>query len=328
MHKVFASVACVAALAAPALALAQGAGNYPNKPIIVVVPVGPGGATDVETRVWTTKMTESLGQQFVLEYKAGAGTTLGLGYVAKAKPDGYTLGVNTINMALAPLRNPDLGWDPVKSFEHISVLDKRANALAVHASLPIRNIKEYIAYARAHPGELNMAASGEGSVDHIAGVWLMSATNTKLNFIHYKNSNAAYTDLMVGRVQMVSIAYSQEGGYPQLVKSGKMRNIGTASLQRSPMAPDVPTLNEQGVADYEIPSFLGLLAPPKTPVAIVNKLHDEVVKASKTPEVKQRLGEAAIIVAGTPAEFRQLLTTLTGRFSQLAKEYNIEMKEE
>ena len=313
----------VAALIAPALVHAQA---YPTRPITVVLPVASGVAHDVEVRAWTDLLSASLGQTIVREYKPGTGTIPASVAVANAKPDGYTLGTSTINLALIPLRYGDAPIDPVKSFEHISVLNKRLTALLVTTQLPISNIKEYIAYARTRPGELNFSAAGEGSIDHITGTWLMAATNTKLTFIHYKSGGAQQADTLAGRVHITPVAVSEGGTYGALIGSGKLRNIGTAALQRSPLAPDVPTLHEQGITDFEVPSFVGLHAPAKTPAAIVSKLHAEVVKVSKNPELQKRIGAGTVITATTGAEYRQLLQGFTERYRKLAQEYNINMK--
>ena len=326
MRIILGTACCMAALSIPVSTFGQGVANYPTKPITVILPTEPGVTIDGETRAWTDLMAENIGQKFVRDYKPGASTYLGLAYVAKAKPDGYILGMGTINLPLAPLRYDDPPFDSINSFEQISMLSKRLSAILVSTQFPISNIKEYIAYARANPGVLNWAASGEGSIDHIVGAWLMSATNTKVNFIHYKDSKSSQVDLLAGRVHMVSNSINTEGTYTIFMKSGKLRNIGTAALQRSPLEPDVPTLVEQGIPDFEAPSFLDFLAPAKTPAAVIAKLRAEVVRVSKLPELQQRIGRGTVILASTPAEARQMLQGYTDRFRKVAQENNINMK--
>ena len=306
----------------PALVHAQG--SYPSRPITLVMPVAPGSSSEGETRAWTDRLSEGLGQPMVIEFKPGGGTVIALSHVAQARPDGYTLGTNNINMALIPLKfdNPPVD---IKNFEYVSLLNKRVNYLIVGGQVPVNNLKEFVAYAKANPGALNFAANGEGSVDHIMGLWLMSATGIKGTFIHYKAASTQTADLLAGRSHVV--LGSLVGSYTPLLKSGKLRAIGTAALSRGPQAPDLPTLQEQGIPEYEAPGFVGLIAPPKTPAAIINRLNAEISKAAKSPELQKRLGSAVLIVGSSPAEFRQAMEKFTSRFGSLAKEFNINMKE-
>jgi tripartite-type tricarboxylate transporter receptor subunit TctC len=326
-NKAFIRIAagCLAAFIMPAGALAQGSDNYPSKAVTIIVPVAPGAATENEGRIWALKLSEGLGQQFVMDFKPGAATTLGMGYLARQKPDGYTLGYVNSSLPLAPLLYRDLQFDTVKSFEQISLLGKRGALLAVSNHLPIRNVQEYIAYARANPEKIDFATSGNGGIQHLVGLWFTSATNTRVNFIHYKAAAAAYPDFLAGRVQMMPLTYS--GGFPSMVKTGKVRSIGTANLQRSPMAPDMPTMAEQGVPDYEYPSWLGIVAPAKTPAAIINKLHGEIVRIGKLPDVRQKLGEDAFIMASTPEQFRRQILGETERWRKLVQDNNIKFDE-
>jgi tripartite-type tricarboxylate transporter receptor subunit TctC len=325
MRTRLAAAGCVAALGSPVAALAQGTDIYPSKAVTIIVPVAPGAATENEGRIWAAKISETLGQQFVMDFKPGAATTLGLGYVARQKPDGYTLAYANSSLPLVPLQFRDLQFDSIKSFEQVSLLSKRGALIAVVNSLPIKNVQEYVAYAKAHPGEINFATSGNGGIQHMVGLWFVSATNTKVTFIHYKAAAAAYPDFLAGRVQMMPLTYS--GGFPSMVKTGKVRSIGTANLQRSPMAPDMPTLTEQGVTDYEYPSWLGIIAPAKTPAAIVSKLQGEFAKMARLPEMQQKLGEDTLLVASTPEQFRRLITTETDRWRKLVQENNIKFDE-
>ena len=307
------------------IAMAQGIDNYPSRAVTIIVPVAPGAATENEGRIWANKLSDLLGQQFVLDFKPGAATTLGSAYVARQKPDGYTLAFANSSLPLASLQFRDLSFDPVKSFEQISLLGKRGALLAVSNHLPIRNAQEYVAYARANPGAINFATSGNGGIQHMVGLWFVSATNTKVTFIHYKAAAAAFPDFLAGRVQMMPLTYS--GGYAPMVKPGKVRSIGTANLQRSPLAPDMPTLVEQGVADFEYPSWLGIMAPAKTPAAIINRLQGELAKIGKLPETQQKLGEDAIIVASTPEQFRRAIADETERWRKLIQENNIKFED-
>ncbi len=327
MRKTLTLAGCIIALIAPVLTFAQGAGNWPARPITVIMPNSPGVAADIETRAFTDRLAESLGQPFVLDYKPGAGTMVSLTNIARARPDGQTLGMANINLPVVPLKFPDAPFDYVKSFEYVSLVTRRINGIFVTTQLPIHNIKEYIAYAKANPGKLNFTANGEGSTDHIAGLWLMSATGTQVTFIHYKDSKNAQLDLMAGRSHMAAITYSEGGSAMILMKEGKMRAIATAAAQRSPLAPDVPTMAEQGIKDFDAPSFLGMLAPAGTPAAIVNRLQREIARIASLPETQKAVGMGTVLVASTPAEFRQTVQSLSERYRKLLKDNNIDGKE-
>ena len=319
-----------AALMVPALAQAQAAkaAAWPQRPVTVIMPVSPGVAADIEARAYTDKLGEVLGQPFVRDYKPGAGTMLSLNAIARANPDGYTLGMANINLAFVPLKFADAPFDYIKSFEYVSLVARRINGLFVSTALPITNMKEYIAYAKAHPGEMNFTANGEGSTDHITGSWISNATGTKVTFIHYKDSKAQQVDLMAGRTHLISVTYSEGGSANALIKAGKMRPIGTIATQRSPLAPDVPTMAEQGIKDVDAPSFLGMLAPAKTAASIVNRLHDEIVKIAKLPETQKAVGAGTVLSATTGAEFRTYVQNLTEKYRKVVKDNNINMKEE
>ncbi len=298
--------------------------NYPARPVTIIVPLAPGAATDAEGRVWTNKLSESLGQQFVMDFKPGGSMTLGLSYVVRQKPDGYTLTFVSSTYTLLPVLFKELPFDTAKNLEPVSLLSKRGAILVVSNNLPVHTVQEYIAYARANPAKINFATSGNSSVQYMMGLWLASATDTKVTYVHYKASSAAYPDLIAGRVQMLPTTFS--GGYP-IVRTGKARAIGVANLQRSKLMPDLPTVVEQGIPDYEYPSWIGLMAPERTPVAIINKLHAEAVKIAKLPDVQQKLGEDTTLVANTPEQFRRLIASETERWRKLVVDNNIKFEE-
>ena len=314
---------CATALIAPSLAQAQA---WPAKPVTIIMPVSPGVAADIEMRAFTDKLAEDLGQNFVRDYKPGAGTMLSLTSIAKAKPDGYTLGGANINLALVPLKYPDAPFDYLKSFDYVSLLTKRLNAILVSTQYPIHNIKEYVAYAKAHPGELNFTDSGEGSTDHITGSWLANLTGTQVTFIHYKDSKNQQVDLMAGRVHMASITLSEGGSAMVLMKANKMRAIAVAASQRSPLAPDVPTAAEQGLKDFDAPSFLGMIAPAGTPAAVTTKLQSEFARIAKLPETQKAVGAGTVLVGAPGAELRKTVQTLTERYRKVVADNKINMK--
>jgi len=299
---------------------------YPSRPVAIIVPVAPGAATETEGRVWAAKLSEHLGQQFVMDFKPGGSGTLALTYLSRQKPDGYTLGYVTSSYPILPLLFKNLPFDLIKGLDQVSLLSKRGGLLVVTNSLPVNNLKEYIAYARANPGKINFASSGVGTILHLMGLWLTSATNTQVTYVQYKAAGAAYPDLMAGRVHMMPVTFS--GGYPSMVKPGKVRAIGTANLQRSAALPDMPTIAEQGVPDYEYPSWLGLLAPPKIPAAVTARLSTEIARIAKQPEIQQRLGADSIIMGSSPDQFRRVVQTETDRWTKLVKENNIQFEDQ
>jgi len=307
-------------MALPCAAFAQGAGDYPNKPVTMVIPFSPGAATDIEGRIYAGKLNEAWGQPFVLDFKPGANMTIGMNAVVRQKPDGYTLLYVSASYALLPLQVRDLPYDPIKNFEQVSLLSKRSAIIAVAPTLPVKNVQEFIAYAKARPGEVNFATAGIGSIQHLTGLWLASAIDAKFTFIHFKAAGSGYPDLMAGRVHATPMTF--QTSLP-LVKSGKIKAIGVASLQRNALLSDVPTFIEQGVPEFEYASWLGLLAPEKTPAVIVNKLQQELAKIIKLPDVASKLGAETALYATTPAEFRRYAQNETARWVKLVRENNI-----
>ena len=316
---------CAALL--PSLAWAQtSADAYPSKPVALIIPVSPGGGTDAEGRLYAQKLTESMGKQFVLDYKPGAGTTIGANYVAKATPDGHTLLIVSAGFVIAPSFYKTLPYDPEKDIAPISLLTTRPVMLVVHPGLPIKTPAEYIAYTRANPGTLNFGTTGIGGSLHLAGLWLDSVTNGNVTFVHYKGTGAMLTDLIAGRVQVatqtIPVAMSH-------AKAGKLRIVGNASAQRSPVFPDVPTFAEQGAAGYDYSSWLGIAATGGTPTAIINKLRAEMVKAGHSPDVHKRMtDDGATMVLSTPAEFGAVIKTEISRWRRLLQQAGIKPTEE
>ena len=322
MPNILKTMSCLTALLFSGASWAQA--EYPSRAVTIIVPVAPGAATETEGRVWAAKLSEAMGQQFVMDFKPGGSGTLALTFLSRQKPDGYTLGYVTSSYPILPLLFKDLPFDLIKGLEQISQLSKRGGLLVVSNKLPVKNILEYIAYAKANPGKINFATSGNGTILHLMGLWLTSATDTRVTYVHYKAAAAAYPDLMAGRVDMMPVTFS--GGYPSMVKPGKVRAIGTATLQRSAAIPDMPTIAEQGVPDYEYPSWLGLLAPIKTPAAVIKRLNSEIAKIAKLPEVQQKLGDDTVLIGSSPDGFRRVVQIENGRWEKLVKDNNISLE--
>lgn len=317
---------CATFLALPPITVtAQDAERWPLRPVTIVTATATGGSADIEARMYTKKLAENTGQTFVVDARAGAGGRLGPSVVAKAAPDGSTLLAVTSSFTLAPALFKTLPYDTVKDFAPVTLLSKRTTLLITNTALPVKNVAEYIAYARANPGKVNFATSGLGNITHLAGAWMHGATNTKVTFVHYKGT-AYMTDLLSGRVDigMVSLL----AGLPQ-IKSGKMNAIGLTSLERSPLMPDLLTVAEYGIPEFEYPSWFGIAAPARTPAALVNRINAEFVRVVKAPDISQKLikEEGSVIIGNTPEQFRQYISAELLRWPRLVREIGLELED-
>ena len=316
---------CLLAVVA-ASALAQGsAADYPSRPVTLIVPYAPGGGSDVDSRMITSKLTENLKQQFLIDFKPGGGTTIGMTAATRSAPDGHTLFAISATFPMAQMLYKDLGYDPLKAFTPLSLMTKRSTMLVVSPSLPVKNMKEYIAYAKANPDKVNFASIGAGGMQHLTGVWMGVLTGTDITFIHYKGTGTFTTDLISGRVQVSLVNFP--AGLP-LVKSGKLRVIGITTQERSPLLPDVPTVAEQGVPGFEYQSWLGIVTAAGTPAPIVNKLGAELGKVARSPDVVEKVTAAGgVSVGNTPEEFRQYINTNAERWKKLVQDTGIKLEE-
>ena len=296
------------------------ASGYPNRIVTMIAPYAPGAATDTEGRLFANQLSKQLGQQYVVDFKPGAGTSIGQGIVARAAPDGYTLLLMSATFPLFPLVFKDLPFDPMKDLAPISLMSKRSALLLVHPSLPANNMKEFVAYAKANPDKVNFATAGPGGLQHLTGLWLASLANIKMTYIHYKGTGSLMPDMLAGRSHMTPTTFST--GMP-LVKSGKLKALGVASLERNKSVPDWPTVEEQGFKDFEYTTWLGVLAPAKTPPAIINKLSSELNKVTKAPEVVKTLGDSTTLIGSTPEAFRKHIMSEHERWKKLVAENNI-----
>lgn len=309
----------LSALFAVAASNAAAQSDFPSKPIKFIVPTPPGGPTDTTARIIANEMQRTLGQPVVLENKPGGGNNIGADFVAKSAPDGYTMLMgNVASHAINQSLYKKLPFDPIKDFEPVSQVVQYPLLFVVHPSVPAKNVQEFIAYAKANPGKLNRASSGNGTSMHLAGEIFRSMTDLDLPHIPYKGSGPALTDLMGGQVQLMfdSIATS----LPH-VKSGKLRALGVTGATRSPVAPDVPTIAEQGVPGYSATGWLGVLVPAHTPPEIVAKLHNAVVSALKVPSVAATFSSLGMeIVGSTPKEFAAFIQAETIKWGRAVRE--------
>ncbi len=292
--------------------------DYPSRPIRIVVPFSPGGAVDGPARVVAQELGKRLKQQVIIDNRPGAGATIGSDMVAKASADGYTLLLASQTNAISATLYPKLGFAPIDDFIGISLLGREPGVLVVHPSLPVRNVTELVAYAKARPGQLNYASSGNGSGQHLFMALFASMADVQLTHVPYRGSGQATTDLLAGTVPM---AMPGTAGMVAHIKAGKLRALATSGATRSPQLPEVPTLAESGLAGYGAYVWMGLLAPKGTPAAIVLRLHRELKIVMQATEVKTFFAEAGIEVVGsTPAEMDSFFRDERDRWARVIKD--------
>ena len=302
-------------------ALAQA---YPNKPIKLIVPFAPGGFTDVVARILGQKLSVSLGQPFVIENKAGAGSTIGTDFVAKAAPDGYTLVMVSTTHVISPSIYPKLPYDPIKSFTPVGKLVDSAYVLLVNPKVPANNVAEFIALAKASPDKIHYASSGNGSAQHLMGGMFAAMTGVKMKHVPYKGSGGAANDLVAGVVE------SSFAGVPNAmaqVPAGRLKALAVTTSKRIPQLPDVPTLQEAGVPGYNASIWLGLLAPAGTPRDVVMKLNAEIAKVLSAADTKKELYAAGVEAdISSPEALNTLMVQELDRWGKVIKDAGITMQ--
>jgi tripartite-type tricarboxylate transporter receptor subunit TctC len=275
--------------------------TYPAKTIRMVVPFAAGGNTDIIARIVAPEMGKQFGQQIVIDNRGGGGSVIGTEIVAKSLPDGYTLLMVSAAHVINPAMIKKLPYDSIRDFTPISVVADVPTAFVVHPALPVKNVKEFVALARAKPGELNYSTAGRGTVGHLAAELLSSTAKIKMVHVPYKGSGPSVIDLMAGQVQL------QMSSMPAVInyaKAGKLRMIAQTGKTRSPAVTDIPTMEEAGLKDFVVSSGFGLIAPANTPRAIVDRVHNVLVKTLAEPSVKNNLsGQGADPVGNKPEEY-------------------------
>ncbi len=308
----------LAALSAFAL-LAGGAAAqpYPSRPVRVIVPFAPGGATDIIARLVAQKLADRLGQSVVVENKPGAGTTIGNAEVAKAKPDGYTLLFAPTPFVISQVVYPTLPYDPQKDFAPVSLLAVSPFILVVNAAFPAKSTAELVAIAKAKPGTVTFASAGNGTVPHLAGELFKLRAGIDIVHVPYKGGGPAIVDLVSGQVPMM---FATPIEVSQHVQSGRLRVLGTTSLARLAAMPDVPTLSESGYPDFEVLSFFGVLAPAGTPPEIVNRVAADLAAVMEMSDVRERFAQqsAEARVLG-PAAFSAFLARERDKWADIVK---------
>jgi tripartite-type tricarboxylate transporter receptor subunit TctC len=270
--------------------------DFPSRPVTIVVPAAPGGGGDFAARLLADKLGKSMGKPFVVDNKAGASGNIAATYVARAPADGYTLllaysGTHVANPALFS----KLQWDPIKSFTPVAMIITAPQVIVVNNQVPAKTLPEFVSYVRAHPGRVNYASSGNGSLQHIGSELLAYRTQTQMVHVPYKGAGAALTDVLSGQVQLL---ITTPPAVVSHIRAGSLRALAIASKTRHPMLPDVPTTSEAGVKDVELDAWFAIYAPAGTPAPVVNRLVGEIEKAVNSPDFKRSAGDA-----GTYATF-------------------------
>jgi len=302
-----------------------GAQEYPTKPIRLVITYPPGGNTDLVGRALALKLGEFMGQQVVVDNRGGAGGVLGSMITAQSAPDGYTIMLGTsAGMVINPLLSRKLTYDPVRDFAPVSMVVIVPQLLVINPQLPVKNVRELIAFAKAKPGYLNAGSSGVGTPNHFGTELLKWLAGVDIVHVPYKGGAPALTDLLGGQIQM---AFSSVPAVLPHIKAGRLVALGVGSAKRSPALPNIPTIAEAGVPGYEYTTWYGIFAPAKTPRTLIARLNTEIVKAMETPDIKDRFtalgGDPD---PGTPEELRAYMANESAKWAKIIKAANVRIE--
>ncbi len=307
------------ALASPLAALADAA--YPDKPIKFVVPYPPGGGTDVVARIVQQRLQAALGQPIVIDNKGGAGGSLGTDIVAKAAPDGYTVLFTLSSHTINPAIFPKLPFDTLKDFESVGLVASLPQLLAANMAVPVRSVADVVAQAKAAPDKFSFASVGNGSPGHLAGELMVLRTGAPMAHIPYRGGGPAVTDVIGGQVPLLWVSIPAAAAQ---VKAGKLRALAVSTTRRSPAFPDVPTMQEAGVSDFEVDSWYAMLVPAKTPRSIIDRLNKALNTVLAEPAIRaQLIDQGADAVGGTPEALSKVIAAEVPKWIKLAKDANI-----
>jgi tripartite-type tricarboxylate transporter receptor subunit TctC len=321
-------IACsVAALFAPAVHAAQSdpAPGYPNKPIRFIVPFAPGAGTDTTARTIAQKLGEKWGHQVVVDNRTGAGGAIGVDFTAKAVPDGYTICLISASNSVNAATNPALPYNQERDLQGISQATSLFYVVYVHPSLPVKNIKDLIAHAKANPGKLNFGTSGNGTLQHFSGELFNHMAGVQIVHVPYKGTAAVIPAMLSGEVQ---VGYGSLIGTRPQMQAGKLRGLAITAAKRSPST-DLPTVAESGVPGYEVDQWYGVITSSKVPKNIVAKLNGAIVEAVKSPDVAQRLSaDGSVPVGSTPEQFDKHIRSEIAKWKKLVKEANLQLHQQ
>jgi tripartite-type tricarboxylate transporter receptor subunit TctC len=306
-------------IAATIIASSAYAQNYPTRAVRLIIPFSAGGAADVPGRLLVERLSPVLGQQVVIENRPGAGSTIGAEVAAKAPPDGYTLFMISNTHFVSAGLYKKLPFDPLNDFTPITQITSAPNVLMVHPSLPVKTVKELIALAKARPGEINYASSGNGSTQHLTGALFTRMAGINMTHIPYRGSGPVTADLLGGQVQ---VAFPGIAGMLPHIKSGRLRALGVTGAKRSPELPQVPTIAEAGVKGYEMVAWFGIAAPKSLPNEIRAKVHGDLLKVLKTPEMQASMRSVGQEVAyqERPEQFFEFMKAEAAKWTKLVQE--------
>ena len=311
----------IAALALSLTASPVAAQPYPSKPIRLVVPFAPGGGTDIVARTVAQKLAENFGQPVVVDNRAGANGIIGTDLAAKSKPDGYTLLITIASHSINPTLYPKLPYDTNVDLAPVSLLAEYPFVITVHPSVPATTVRQFIAFAKARPGQLSYASSGNGSGPHLGMELFKTMAGIEMVHVPYKGAGAAMIDHVSGQVSV--FLNNCRAGMP-MIKAGKLRPLAVTSPQRSQVMRDLPTVMESGVPGFSVTGWYGILVPSGTPAPVVNTLHDALVKALNAKDVSERLSnEAAMLVGSTPQQFAERLKSEIDKWAAVIKKSGV-----
>ena len=297
-------------------------GDFPHKPVRLIVPVAAGGPTDIVARMLAEKLSKMWGQQVVIENKGGAGTNIGNEYVAQSDPDGYTVLFATASLAVNSSLYRSLNYDPIADFAPVSLVTQLAYFVFVPNSSPAHSIKEFIDYAKSRPGKLTIASPGTGSAPFLAEMLFLQMAGLQMTHVPYRGASPAFTDLIPGRID----CYFGSGTLLSYARSGQVRVLATTGAKRDAAAPDVPTIAEAGVRGYDVTAWQALFVPAKTPPAIVRKISADTNAALADPAIKDKLAQAGYVAEGSsPEELEQLLKSDIAKWSAVIKSMGIKI---
>jgi tripartite-type tricarboxylate transporter receptor subunit TctC len=295
--------------------------KWPEKTVRIVTPFGPGGGTDIFARILAQRLSEVLGQQFIVENRPGAGSTLGTEFVARAVPDGYNLLMTSASFSFSPGLYPKLRYDAIRDFARVSQVVNVPHVIVVLPSFPARDLQGLVRLARSNPKQVLYASAGPGSAMHLAGALFAIVTRTDLTHVAYKSGGATTTSVMSGEA---TTAFNTLETVLPLIQAKRLRPLAVSTRERAAALPDVPTAIESGFKDYDVVGWFGLMAPTGTPQAIVDQLSAETAKALATPLIRERATQLGVTLVGTkPAEFERFVRTEVDRWTKIIRQAGI-----
>ena len=324
LPQVVFSVGLLFLAAAPVPAAQTSASDYPNKYVRFIVPYAPGGSSDVLARTIGQKLGESLGQTFVIDNRPGAGSMIGTDVAAKATPDGYTIILSDMPHTINPSIYAKVPYDPIRDFSPVTLIGVSPMFLFANPAFPAKNVQELVALAKSQPGKISIASGGTGATTHLAAELLQSHAGIRLTHVPYKGAGPALADVVAGQVPLTFTSMATAAPY---AKSGRLRILGVTSARRLAVLPNVPTFEESGVTGMAFEHWWGVMAPAGTPRAIVDKLHDHIVKAISLQDVRERLAALAVEPrTTTPEQFHALLESDVKRWAKVVKDAGIKVE--